>query len=88
MHELAANSNIVVSTPFPVDSILKPDTASDVVEKTYLDTTGRPTIILKKANCGDKHGEDIIVRYSLSLPIPSFFRPPLFLVHSKDRHKN
>ncbi|KAA1075196.1 dolichyl-diphosphooligosaccharide--protein glycosyltransferase subunit 1 [Puccinia graminis f. sp. tritici] len=55
--------NIEVYTPFPVTEL-----QDDLIEKTYLDTTGRPTISIKKLRCTEKHAEDIYITY---------FRPPI-----------
>ena len=61
--------NIRVHTPFPVDTLEFPTQLpsfwpgeQEGYVKTYLDTTGRPTVVLKKANCGDRHGGDVLVR--------------------------
>lgn len=47
--------DVEVFTPFEVDSI------THSVIKTYLDTTGRPTVTLKKSRCTENHGETIYV---------------------------
>lgn len=41
--------------------------------KTYLDSTGRPTIVMEKKDCSDRHGADVVVR-SPSLRSPSLSR--------------
>jgi len=55
------NSNVEVFTPFPVDSI------SHSIHKTYLDTTGRPEITIKKQACTEKHAQTIYITYDYSL---------------------
>jgi len=47
--------DVEVFTPFVVDSI------SHGVVKTYLDTTGRPTVTLRKDRCTENHSETIYV---------------------------
>lgn len=72
---------IRVHTPFPVDSLSFPTEAPSLFVtsqpgyfKTYLDSTGRPTIVITKANCNDRHGGSIIVssRLSPTAAQPSF----------------
>ncbi|KAG8765199.1 dolichyl-diphosphooligosaccharide--protein glycosyltransferase subunit 1 [Ceratobasidium sp. 428] len=62
-------TNVAVHPPF----------APDVIEQsrhiTYLDTTGRPTIVLKKNNVSDKHAGTVYVTYSLSLA--AHFKKPI-----------
>ncbi|TYJ56949.1 hypothetical protein B9479_002395 [Cryptococcus floricola] len=48
---------IEIYTPFPVDSI------SRSIHKTYLDTTGRPQITIKKARCTEQHAKNVYVTY-------------------------
>ncbi|WVQ75945.1 hypothetical protein IAR50_005580 [Cryptococcus sp. DSM 104548] len=50
-------TDIEIYTPFPVDSI------SHSIHKTYLDTTGRPQITIKKARCTEQHAKDVYVTY-------------------------
>jgi hypothetical protein len=52
---LTCRSDVEVFTPFPVDSI------SRSTHKTYLDTTGRPAITLKKARCTENHAQTVYV---------------------------
>lgn len=47
--------DVEVHTPFAVDSI------THSIIKTYLDTTGRPTVTLKKSRCTENHAETIYV---------------------------
>lgn len=42
-------------TPFPVDSV------THSVHKTYLDTTGRHAITLRKARCTENHAQNVYV---------------------------
>ena len=55
-----ALSNIVLSPPFPVDE------SSNQTTYTYLDTTGRPTLLLHKTACSEKHGLEVLVSYDYS----------------------
>ncbi|KAK4048985.1 dolichyl-diphosphooligosaccharide--protein glycosyltransferase subunit 1 [Microbotryomycetes sp. JL221] len=64
-------SNIKVHTPFPVDAI-----EQGGLTKTYLDTTGRPTVVLRKRNCSDQHGGLVLIEYTLS-PLLEVVRKPL-----------
>lgn len=52
--------DVKVHPPFPASPRL-------VTHKSYLDTTGRPAIILSKQTCTDKHGLDVLVRELTSL---------------------
>lgn len=54
------HSDVSVATPFPTDSI------QDTRTFTYLDSTGRPTIVIKKAACSDRHAREIFVTYKYS----------------------
>lgn len=70
---LASHSNVRVHLPFPVDSISPAEGQQPILRKTYLDSTGRPTIVLKKKDCSDRHGADVLVsRWS---PFPSHLPP-------------
>jgi oligosaccharyltransferase complex subunit alpha (ribophorin I) len=51
----------MLDLPFEVDSV------SDEKTYTYLDTTGRPTLVLKKKNVVSDFSEPIIVRYIFSI---------------------
>lgn len=69
-----ARRDIHVRTPFPVSSLAYPafvprlfgrhDTVQQggAVSWTYLDSTGRPTVVLTKEGCTDMHGGDVLVR--------------------------
>ncbi|PLW36628.1 hypothetical protein PCANC_18284 [Puccinia coronata f. sp. avenae] len=61
--------NIEVYTPFAPTEL-----RDDLVDKTYLDTTGRPTISIKKVRCTEKHAEDIYIAYSRA-PMVSLQKP-------------
>lgn len=54
------HSNIILSPPFPVDE------SSNQTTYTYLDTTGRPTLVLHKTACSEKHGLEVLVSYDYS----------------------
>lgn len=53
-------SNVKAFAPFPTV-----ETRTDLIDKTYLDTTGRPTVLIKKFLCTDAHSGDIYVSPSL-----------------------
>ncbi|KAG0149640.1 hypothetical protein CROQUDRAFT_104978 [Cronartium quercuum f. sp. fusiforme G11] len=52
-------SNVKAFAPFPTV-----ETRTDLIDKTYLDTTGRPTVFIKKLLCTDSHSGDIYISYS------------------------
>ncbi|GAA6061801.1 hypothetical protein JCM10212_004857 [Sporobolomyces blumeae] len=53
--------NIRAVPPFPVEEQpLK-------TVKTYLDSTGRPTIVMEKTGCTDRHAADVLIEYDLPL---------------------
>lgn len=58
--------DISVHAPFPLTSLSFPSTASPATEGnvawTYLDSTGRPTVVMTKRACSDRHGQDVLVR--------------------------
>lgn len=56
-------------TPFPVDSI------AQSTHKTYLDTTGRHAITIKKALATEKHAQNIYITYSY--PLSAQLQKPL-----------
>jgi len=62
-------SNVEVYTPFPVDSI------SHSIHKTYLDTTGRPEITIKKTFATEKHALPIYITYDY--PLSAQLQKPL-----------
>lgn len=47
--------NVEVVAPFPVDAI------EHSVHKTYLDSTGRPRVTIKKTLCSESHEQNIYV---------------------------
>ena len=49
--------NIKVDVPFKVDSQTEEKTF------TYLDTTGRPTVVLEKKNVVSEYSSPIVVRF-------------------------
>ncbi|CEL59878.1 oligosaccharyltransferase complex subunit alpha (ribophorin I) [Rhizoctonia solani AG-1 IB] len=61
--------DVTLHTPFGPDSI------ENEQHVTYLDTTGRPAITLKKKNLSDKHAGTIYVTYSLS--VAAHFKKPI-----------
>ncbi|KAK8847450.1 hypothetical protein IAR55_005308 [Kwoniella newhampshirensis] len=54
-------SDVQIYTPFPVDSI------DHSTHKTYLDTTGRYAVTIKKAHCTENHAQNVYVTYSYPL---------------------
>jgi len=71
-HTNRARRDIAVHAPFPLTSLSYPSSASDAaasegsVAWTYLDSTGRPTVVMTKRACTDRHGQDVLVRPSSS----------------------
>jgi hypothetical protein len=51
----AVFSDIEVNVPFPVDS------EERELDFGYLDMSGRPTVVLRKTACSEKHEHDVIV---------------------------
>ncbi|KAM0755818.1 Oligosaccharyl transferase alpha subunit [Meredithblackwellia eburnea MCA 4105] len=76
-----AARNIKVHLPFAVDSLTYPTEAPSFFRttpgyhKTFLDSTGRPTIKITKKNCGDRHGSAILIEYTTS-PLLDLFQKP------------
>jgi oligosaccharyltransferase complex subunit alpha (ribophorin I) len=62
-------SDVQVITPFPVDSI------THSTHKTYLDTTGRYAVTIRKARCTESHGQNIYVTYTY--PLSAQLQKPL-----------
>jgi oligosaccharyltransferase complex subunit alpha (ribophorin I) len=52
---------VEVFTPFPVDSI------AHSTHKTYLDTTGRHVVTIKKSFATEHHAQNVYVTYSYPL---------------------
>ncbi|OXG13757.1 oligosaccharyltransferase complex subunit alpha (ribophorin I) [Cryptococcus neoformans Tu259-1] len=61
--------DVEVYTPFSVDSI------EHSLHKTYLDTTGRYAVTLRKARCTENHAKTVYVTYSY--PFSALMRKPL-----------
>lgn len=55
--------NVEVVAPFPVDAV------EHSVHKTYLDSTGRPRITIKKALASESNEQNIYVSLSCSLSL-------------------
>jgi len=53
---LPRSRNVEVQAPFPVDTI------EHSVHKTYLDSTGRPRVTIKKALASEYNEQNIYVR--------------------------
>lgn len=62
-------TDVQVFTPFPVDEI------EHGVHKTYLDTTGRPVVTLKKHLVTENHAQPVYVTYEYSRG--ALFKKPL-----------
>ncbi len=68
----ATRRNIQVHLPFPVDSLSIPSGPGRLLSwapgytKSFLDSTGRPTVVIAKANCTDRHGGDVVLTYEMS----------------------
>jgi len=65
-------TNIKVNAPFPVER------KADQVRVTYLDTTGRPVVVLRKSNLVEQHMQEFELTYEFSQV--TLLREPLFLV--------
>ncbi|KAM0791830.1 hypothetical protein ACM66B_004089 [Microbotryomycetes sp. NB124-2] len=63
-------TNVRVHPPFAVSLEV------GELTRTYLDTTGRPTVVLRKQHCSDRHGGLVIIEYSLS-SFSDYARKPL-----------
>ncbi|GAA6050381.1 hypothetical protein JCM3770_004010 [Rhodotorula araucariae] len=71
--------NIAVHAPFPLTSLSVPASPTPAAENlawTYLDSTGRPTVVLTKHACTDRHGADVLIEYTLS-PLTDALQKPL-----------
>ena len=67
----ATRRNVEVIAPFPVDAI------EHSVHKTYLDSTGRPRIIIKKALCSESHEQNVYVScHFLKIPYYTGYSHP------------
>lgn len=53
-------SDVAVQAPFAVDA------ESRSTSWSFLDTTGKPVVELRKAKCGDRHGGLVTVEYTLT----------------------
>ncbi|GAA5963949.1 hypothetical protein JCM21900_004081 [Sporobolomyces salmonicolor] len=62
--------NIRVTPPFLVDS------HSAGLARSYLDSTGRPTVVLEKKSCTDRHGGEVLIEYDLPL-VTDLLQKPL-----------
>lgn len=71
---ISTQSDIHIYPPFPLSSVSYPAFVPRLFGKhytvqqggavswTYLDSTGRPTVVLTKEGCTDMHGGDVLVR--------------------------
>lgn len=78
------HSDIHVHTSFPMSTVSYPAFVPRLFGKhhtvqqggavswTYLDSTGRPTVVLTKEGCTDMHGGDVLVRDTRPFDHPSF----------------
>lgn len=57
------------ATDVTVHPFFGPDLIEHSRHVTYLDTTGRPAILLKKKNVSDKHTGTVYVSFGLNIPI-------------------
>ncbi|KWU43955.1 Oligosaccharyl transferase alpha subunit, partial [Rhodotorula sp. JG-1b] len=79
--------DIHVHTPFPMSTISYPAfiprlfgkhhtvQQGGAVSWTYLDSTGRPTVVLTKEGCTDMHGGDVLIEYTLPFYVDWFQKP-------------
>ncbi|BGP42686.1 dolichyl-diphosphooligosaccharide--protein glycosyltransferase subunit 1 [Rhodotorula kratochvilovae] len=72
--------DIAVHAPFPLTSLSVPSSSSPATGEnlawTYLDSTGRPTVVLTKHACTDRHGGDVLIEYTLP-PLADALQKPL-----------
>ncbi|GAA5932202.1 dolichyl-diphosphooligosaccharide--protein glycotransferase subunit OST1 [Sporobolomyces koalae] len=61
--------NVRTLSPFPVE-----EQPLEIV-KTYLDSIGRPTVILVKEGCSERHGENVLVEYDLPVLVDLLQKP-------------
>jgi oligosaccharyltransferase complex subunit alpha (ribophorin I) len=66
--KLNCNRDVHVHTPFKVDSI------EHSIHKTYLDSTGRPKVTLKKKGCTERHDRFFYVS-AVAISFPTLRRP-------------
>jgi oligosaccharyltransferase complex subunit alpha (ribophorin I) len=66
------SKNVEISLPFEYDEELHE------IEKTYLDTTGRTVIVIKKRNVVDEHSKEFSVTYNFS--ILDQYRKPMVVI--------
>ncbi|GAA5963966.1 hypothetical protein JCM8115_000852 [Rhodotorula mucilaginosa] len=79
--------DIHVHTPFPMSTVSYPAFVPSLFGKhhtvqeggavswTYLDSTGRPTVVLTKEGCTDMHGGDVLIEYTLPFYVDWFQKP-------------
>ncbi|GAA5916144.1 dolichyl-diphosphooligosaccharide--protein glycotransferase subunit OST1 [Sporobolomyces salmoneus] len=61
--------NVRAISPYPVEQ--HPLTTV----KTYLDSIGRPTVVMEKTGCTDRHGENVLIEYDLPLLVDLLQKP-------------
>ncbi|GAA5996074.1 dolichyl-diphosphooligosaccharide--protein glycotransferase subunit OST1 [Rhodotorula paludigena] len=79
--------DIRVRQPFPLTTLSYPvftprlfgkhHTVAEggAVAWTYLDSTGRPTVVMTKEACTDRHGEDVLIEYTLPVDVDLLQKP-------------
>ncbi|GAA5988916.1 hypothetical protein JCM11641_002914 [Rhodosporidiobolus odoratus] len=82
--------NLNIRTPFPMDHLAYPTfvpalwgkssvprggNEEGTVVKTYLDSTGRPTVVLDKIGCTDMHGGEVFIEYDLPILVDYLQKP-------------
>ncbi|BGO94442.1 hypothetical protein NBRC10512_003816 [Rhodotorula toruloides] len=71
-----ASLSLPPSTPLPLFSRIPTIKEGGNVAWTYLDSTGRPTVVMTKQGCTDRHGGEVYIEYTLP-PAVDFFQKPL-----------
>ncbi|GAA6017787.1 hypothetical protein JCM11491_004619 [Sporobolomyces phaffii] len=61
--------NVRAISPYPVDQ----EPLNTV--KTYLDSVGRPTIVMEKTGCTDRHGDNVLIEYDLPFLVDLLQKP-------------
>lgn len=64
--DLPFSATNVSKTASESDAVHQDSTVSQQLYTTYLDTIGRQAIVIQKARCGQREGENVYIRYKLN----------------------